>query len=112
MKKFRLGSLTATLAATLSAVCCVLPIALLTVGFASLGPFAVLVRYRTITQPISFLLLASAFYVVYRPGAEADCAAGACSPKSLRRSRRIVWIAAALMVVIVILGSLPARLAI
>ncbi len=107
----QVASWIALLATTLSSVCCVLPMALLAVGFASLGPLAVVMRYRSITTALSLFLLAGAFYAVYRPGAAADCAAGVCSPKSLRRSRRIVWISAALMMVIVLLGRLPVRLA-
>jgi hypothetical protein len=105
--KSRAGSLISTLAATLSASCCVVPVALLTLGFSSLGPFAVLMRYRPITLSFSALMLAAAFYTVYRPQARADCARGVCSPHALRRQRRIVWLSAGLMLVFVILSSLP-----
>ena len=105
--KSRFGSLISTLVATLSASCCVLPVVLLVLGFTSLGPFAVLMRYRPITLPFSFLMLASAFYVVYRPQAEADCARGVCSPRTLRRQRQIVWLSAGLMILFTILASLP-----
>ncbi len=105
--KSKSGALISTLAATLSASCCVLPVILLTLGFASLGPFAVLMRYRSITLPFSFLALAGAFYIVYRPKAEADCANGVCSPKSLRRQRQIVWFSGGLMLLFIILASLP-----
>lgn len=109
--KTQVASLIALIATALSGVCCVLPMGLLALGFVSLGPLAVLMRYQAITTALSLLLSASAFYVVYRPGATADCAAGVCSPKSLRRSRWIVWVSAALMIVILILGRLPVRLA-
>lgn len=102
-----LGSLISTLAATLSASCCVLPVVLLVLGFTSLGPFAVLMRYRSITLPFSFLALAGAFYIVYRPQAKADCDKGVCSPQALRRQRWIVWFSAGLMVLFTILASLP-----
>jgi hypothetical protein len=105
--KSRSGSLISTLASTLNASCCVLPVVLLVAGFTSLGPFAFLMRYRSITLPISFLFLGAAFYVVYRPKAEVDCAEGVCSPKSLRRQRQIVWISAVLAVLFTLLGSLP-----
>ncbi len=105
--KTRAGSLISTLAATLSASCCVIPVALLILGFTSLGPFALLMRYRPLPLLFGFLLLGAAFYVVYRPQAEADCAKGLCSPRALRRQRRIVWISAALMVLFALLGSLP-----
>ena len=101
------GSLISSLAATLSASCCVVPVALLILGFTSLGPFAVLMRYRTYSLAFSFLMLGGAFYVVYRPKAEADCAQGVCSPRKLRRQRRIVWFSAGLMMLFVILASLP-----
>lgn len=105
--KSRSGSLLSTLAATLSASCCVLPVILLVLGFASLGPFAVLMRYRTISLAISFLALVGAFYLVYRPQAEADCAKGVCSPRSLRRQRLIVWFSGGLMILFAYLASLP-----
>jgi hypothetical protein len=79
----------------------------LTLGFTSLGPFALLMRYRPITLTFSFLMLGASFYVVYRPQAQADCAQGVCSPKSLRRQRRIVWLSAGLMIVFVALASSP-----
>lgn len=105
--KSRFGSLISTLAATLSASCCVLPVVLLVLGFTSLGPFAVLMRYRPITLAVSYTLLAAAFYFVYRPQARADCAQGVCTPRKLRRQRWIVWLSAGLMVLFTILGSLP-----
>lgn len=105
--KSRSGSLIATFAAALNASCCVLPVVLIVAGFTTLGPFVFLMRYRTITLPLTFLFLGVAFYVVYRPKAETDCAKGVCSPKSLRRQRQIVWISAVLAVLFTILGSLP-----
>lgn len=105
-----LGSIISTLAAALSASCCALPVALLALGFTSLGPLVILMRYRPITLAFSFLMLASAFYIVYRPQAEADCANGTCSPRALRRQRRIVWISAGLMILFIILVSLPLNL--
>ena len=108
--KSRWGSLISTVAAALSASCCVLPVALLTLGFTSLGPFALLMRYRPVTLTFSILMLAGAFYAVYRPQARADCARGTCSPQALRRQRRIVWLSAGLMIVFVILSALPIRM--
>ena len=108
--KSRWGSLISTVAAALSASCCVLPVALLTLGFTSLGPFALLMRYRPVTLSFSILMLGGAFYAVYRPQAQADCARGACSPHALRRQRRIVWLSAGLMIVFVILSTLPIRM--
>lgn len=105
--KTRPGSLVATVAATLSASCCVLPVILLVLGFTSLGPFALLMRYRSITVPFSFLLLGAAFYVVYRPQAKADCAKGVCSPRALRRQRQLVWFSAVLMVLFTVLAYVP-----
>ena len=108
--KSRWGSLISTIAAALSASCCVLPVALLTLGFTSLGPFVLLMRFRPITLTFSFLMLAGAFYAVYRPQAQADCARGVCSPQALRRQRRLVWLSAGLMIVFVILSTLPLRM--
>jgi hypothetical protein len=94
-------------AAVLNATCCVIPIVLLTLGFTNLGLFAVLMRYRPITLTISFLVLAAAFYVVYRPQAEGDCANGTCSPQSLRRQRLLVWLLAVLMLLFTLVPLLP-----
>lgn len=105
--KSKYGSLISSLAATLSASCCVVPVALLIVGFTSLGPFAILMRYRSMTLSFSFVMLVAAFYVVYRPQAEEDCANGVCTPKKLRRQRQIVWSSAVLMVIFAILASAP-----
>lgn len=105
--KLSLSTTTASTAATLSASCCVLPMALLGLGFTSLGPFALLMRYRPLTLSFSILMLAAAFYLVYRPQAAADCEAGTCSPEALRRRRRIVWLSALLMAVFVALSLVP-----
>lgn len=105
--KSRVGAFISTLAAGLSASCCALPVALLTLGFTSLGPFTLLMRYRPVTLTFSFLMLAAAFFVVYRPQAQADCAKGVCSPQALRRQRRIVWISAGLMLTFVLLSYAP-----
>jgi hypothetical protein len=64
-------------------------------------------RFRPVTLPFSFLMLAGAFYAVYRPQAQADCVRGVCSPQALRRQRRMVWLSAGLMLVFVILSLLP-----
>ena len=105
--KSKYGSLISSLAATLSASCCVMPVALLIAGFTSLGAFAILMRYRPISLTFSFVMLAASFYVVYRPQAEEDCANGVCTPKKLRRQRQIVWISAVLMALFAILASAP-----
>ncbi len=105
--KTRPGSLVATVAATLSASCCVLPVILLVMGFTSLGPFALLMQYRSITLPFSFLMLGAAFYVVYRPQAKADCAQGVCTPRALHRQRQMVWFSAVLMVLFTVLAYVP-----
>ncbi|MBW8012185.1 MAG: hypothetical protein FVQ83_13270 [Chloroflexi bacterium] len=64
-------------------------------------------RYRRFTLTFSFMMLSEAFYVVYRPQAEEDCANGVCIPKKLHRQCQIVWISAVLMGFFVILASAP-----
>lgn len=103
----KFGSLISTVAATLSASCCILPTILLALGFTGLGPFAVLMRYRPLTLTFSFVMLAFAFYLVYRPQAQADCASGVCSPQALHRQRWLVWLSAGLMIVFTFLAALP-----
>ncbi len=105
--KSKYSPVISAIAAVLSASCCVISVALLALGFTNLGLFAVLMQYRPITLTISFLMLVAAFYVVYRPQAEADCARGVCSPHALRRQRRFVWFAAGLMLLFTIVASLP-----
>lgn len=108
--RLSLSTMTASLATVLSASCCVLPMALLGFGFTSLGPFALLMRYRPLSLSFSALMLAGAFYLVYRPRATADCQAGVCSPEALRRRRRIVWLSALLMALFVALSFVPVTL--
>lgn len=105
--KSKYGSFISTVAAGLNATCCVIPIVLLMLGFTNLGLFAVLMRYRPITLTISFLLLAAAFYMVYRPQAERECANGLCSPQSLHRQRLFVWLLAVLMLLFTLMPLLP-----
>ena len=105
--KVQFSSFFSTIAATLSASCCVLPMALLFLGFTSLGPFAFAMRYSLAIRLFSLQMLAAAFYVVYRPKAKADCEKGVCSPHTLRRQRFIVWISAGLMIAFNIVASIP-----
>ncbi len=88
------ATLTSLLAALLSSSCCVVPVVLLTVGFTSLEPFALLMQYRPITLGLSVLLLASSFYWVYRPAAQTAGQSDLCTPQTLRRSRFIKAVAA------------------
>ncbi|PKN96064.1 MAG: hypothetical protein CVU43_22655 [Chloroflexi bacterium HGW-Chloroflexi-5] len=108
--KSRFGSFVSGLATLLSASCCVLPVVLLAVGLSNLGALSVLMRYRAITLPFSFLMLASAFYLVYRPQAKEDCAKGICSPQALKRHRLVVWISAGLMLAFIVFSFLPISL--
>jgi hypothetical protein len=105
--KVQFSSFLSTIAATLSASCCVLPMALLFLGFAGLGQFAFAMRYSLAIRLFSLVMLASAFYVVYRPKARADCEKGVCSPHTLRRQRIIVWVSAGFMVAFNIVASIP-----
>ncbi len=97
-------------AALLSSSCCIIPIVLLAIGFTSLGPFEVLMRYRPITLSLSIAMLAASFYWVYRPGADAACRAGVCTLQALRRSRHIVWLSAVMMGIFIIVSLLPLQM--
>ena len=108
--RIQLSSFLSTIAATLSASCCVLPMTLLFLGFTSLGPFAFAMRYSLAIRLFSLLMLAGAFYAVYRPKAKADCEKGVCSPQVLRRQRVIVWISAGLMIAFNIIASIPVNM--
>lgn len=104
------STLLAAVAATLSSTCCVLPVLLLALGFTSLGPLALLMQYRPSTLPLSLLMLAGAFYWVYRPAAQAACTAGRCSPGAWRRQRIIVWFAAFLIGAFLVFSLLPLQI--
>jgi mercuric ion transport protein len=104
------ATLTSLVAALLSSSCCVIPVVLLTVGFTSLGPFALFMRYRPLTLGLSALMLAASFYWVYRPSAQAACRAGVCTEQSLRRSRLVVWLSTLMMTIYFILSLLPLQM--
>ncbi len=104
MRRVNLVSL---FAALLSGSCCIVPLVLLTVGFTSLGPFGLLMQYRTLTLGLSVLLLAVSLYWVYRPAAQAACRAGVCTPEALRRTRLIIWFSALMMATYFVLSEIP-----
>lgn len=105
--KAHFSSFVSTTAAILSASCCVLPMALLFLGFTSLGPFVFAMRYSLYIRLFSLMMIAGAFYAVYRPQAQVACQKGVCSPQALRRQRVIVWVSAGFIVAFNIIASVP-----
>jgi mercuric ion transport protein len=105
--KNQMSSLFSGAAAALSASCCVVPLLLLTLGATNLSIASKLMHYRPFITAASILLLAGAFYSVYRPSAETVMCKRSCSPRALRRQRWIVWTAAGLMMVFMLFSYLP-----
>lgn len=91
------GSVVAAVAAS---ACCLGPVLLSVVGAGALGAAATsLERYRPVLLVLTAVLLGSAFVVTYRPG-RASCADGACAPSSKRTAKTVLWVVAALVVLL------------
>lgn len=75
--------------------CCALPLLLLALGLGSAGFVTALVPYKPYLVGATLLLLAMAFYLVY--GCKEVCEGKEiCSPKSIRRTKILLWIATGL----------------
>jgi len=95
-----------TIAAVAASACCLGPFVLSLVGAGALGAAATqLEPYRPFLLGVTFVLLASASYVTYRPAKGASCAAdGACTASSNRTTKIVLWIAT---VVVILLAAFP-----
>lgn len=92
------AAIAAVLAAGVASACCIGPVAFVILGAGAFGAsVAVLEPYRPILLGLTAVLLGGAFYVAYRPSSDCD----PCSPASRRRTRIVVWIAAALTAALV-----------
>jgi mercuric ion transport protein len=95
------GSVLAALAAS---VCCIGPVVAAVVGAGAVGAISAKFEpYRPWLLGLTAVLLGAAFVTTYRR-AEADCAAGSCSPASRRTARIVLWIA---VVIVGLLAAFP-----
>lgn len=87
-----LMALAALGSAGLASICCIGPLVLAGLGVGSLGLAAGLTRYRSLFLGLTGVILAFAFYFVYRKRSVA-CADGSCELRSgSRNAKAILWI--------------------
>lgn len=92
-------------AATVASACCLGPVVLSALGAGALGAAAVtLESYRPFFLGLTLVLLGAAFYTTYHSGhsgkGEVCRADGSCTTSS-RRARIVLWVAAALVILLV-----------
>jgi len=90
-------------AAAAASACCIGPVVFSLLGAGALSASAVkLEAYRPWFLGLTLVLVGAAFYSAYRPTANTSCLAdGTCTPESRRTARIMVWIAAALAVLLI-----------
>ena len=90
-------AIASVVAAGVASACCIGPVAFVLLGAGTFGAsLSAFEPYRPFFLAASALSLAGAFVVAYRPTSDCDT----CSPVSRRRTRVVVWLAAALTVVL------------
>lgn len=91
-------ALASVLAAGVASACCIGPVMFVLLGAGTFGAsLAALEPYRPSLLAATVVLLVGAFYVAYRPSSDCDT----CSPASRKRTRVVVWLAAALAAALV-----------
>ena len=95
------GSVAAGVTSTAASICCIGPSAIAVLGVNGAILAAGIKPYRLLLLGGSLLMLAYAFWRLYRPSARAE--AEACSVKTGRWSRVILWSAAVLWVFAVVI---------
>lgn len=95
-----LGSI---LAAGGASACCIGPVLLSVAGAGALGAAAVkLEPFRPLFLAFTAVLLGAAFYTTYWRANTAACRPdGSCPPASNRKAKIVLWIAAALVILLV-----------
>lgn len=90
-------------AAVAASACCIGPVVFSLLGAGALGAAATKLEvYRPWFVGLTLVLVGVAFYSAYRPAANEGCAAdGTCTPRSKRAAKIMVWIAAALAVLLI-----------
>lgn len=96
------GSLASALLSFLPLACCVFPTALAFLGTGSLAFAASLMPYRPYFVAAAVAFLGLGFYFAYRPTKQ-ECGCNEPHPKRHKRlSRRLLWIAAALTLLLIL----------
>jgi mercuric ion transport protein len=90
-------------AAVAASACCIGPVFFSLLGAGALSAGSVkLEAYRPWFLGLTLVLVGAGFYSAYRPATNETCAAdGACTPGSKRAARIMVWVAAALAVLLI-----------
>ena len=101
-----LAGVGAAATATAASLCCVGPAVVSIVGVGGAVAAAALKPYRAFLILGSLALLAVAFWLTYRPGTAVASDTVACPRRAGRVSRSVVWIAAVLWLVAVLLPVL------
>lgn len=101
----RAGIVATVVSAVAASICCIGPLAAALFGLTSLGALVRFEKYRPLFAGVTLLLLAGAFYVTYRPRPQAACEPGSlCAtqgPERMARlNRRVLWIVAAIALVV------------
>ena len=93
----------ATLVTAMAAsVCCIGPVVAVTVGAGALGAASIQFEpYRPLFLALTLALLGFAFYRVYRPAANVCASGSTCRPASQTRAKVMLWIAAAVVVILI-----------
>lgn len=86
-------------AASVASICCIGPVVLVLAGAGAFGAsLSSMERYRPPLLIVTAAFLGFAFYSAYRPAS--DCAAD-CQTSAHTRDRIVVWLAAAITIVLV-----------
>jgi hypothetical protein len=89
-------------AAVAASACCMTPVLFSLLGAGTLGASAITLEpYRPWLLGLTAVLLGVAFFSAYRPVAVDTCQDGACARRSMRTRKFLVWIAAAIVTLLV-----------
>jgi mercuric ion transport protein len=90
-------------AATAASACCLGPVVFSLMGAGALGAAAVrLEPLRPLLLPVTGAFLVAGFYITYRRGPAQACGPGEnCHPRANKMARTLLWIATAVVVLLV-----------
>ncbi|MBX6358835.1 MAG: hypothetical protein IRZ03_02015 [Acidobacterium ailaaui] len=91
-----LGAIGSSLAATVTAFCCVGPAVVAVLGTGGMLAAARLAPYRPYFLLGSLVMLALAFWMAYRP--QGGCLGKTCATRSAKATRALLWLALAVTV--------------
>jgi mercuric ion transport protein len=96
---------TAATACVLSSTCCVLPLALVLIGFSGawLARLRILAPYSPLLSAVAILALIAAGKAVFRPPGACDSKSPAQNSRPSRLPRVLFWLIAALVVIVIVL---------